>query len=131
MQKSHKKISGQFLRYAIAAGAGYFFDIITLFLLHEIFGVHYLIAAATGFVIGLVVLYVLTKLFVFGDSKIKSKALEFALFTIIGVIGLIILSISMWILTGLIEINYLLSKIISTVFVYTWNFLARRSLYHD
>ena len=131
MRDDRKRIIVQFARYFGVAGIGYVFDFGTLLVLHELLHVHYLIAAATGFIVGLVVLYVLSNLYVFKDSKIKSKSLEFGIFALIGVIGLGILSVSMWILTGLLGINYLLSKIVGTIFVYTWNFFARRAMYHN
>jgi putative flippase GtrA len=73
----------------------------------------------------------MSNIFVFKDSKIKSKSLEIGIFALIGIIGLGILSIAMWVFTGLLGINYLLSKIIGTVFVYAWNFFARRAMYHN
>lgn len=130
MKESHKKIAGQFTRYFAVAGIGYIFDFCTLLLLREFFGVNYLIAAASGFIVGLIVLYILSNLFVFKDSKIQSKSLEFGIFALIGIIGLGILSVSMWVFTGLLGLNYLLSKIVGTIFVYAWNFFARRAMYH-
>ncbi|QQG50906.1 MAG: GtrA family protein [Candidatus Saccharibacteria bacterium] len=125
------KISKQFARYFGAALVGYVIDFGTLILLHEIFHVHYLIAASSGFVAGLCVLFVLSNKYVFGQSKLSSKAAEFSLFAIIGLVGLLILNAGMWLLTDVSGLNYILSKILATVLVYIWNFFARRSLYHD
>lgn len=130
MQKL-RRISVQFIRYFGVALVGYVFDFGTLILLHELLHVHYLIAATCGFIIGLIVLYILSNKYVFGESKIKSKSAEFGLFALIGLIGLAILNLLMWIFTDFFLINYIVSKIIATVFVYMWNFFARRSLYHD
>jgi putative flippase GtrA len=57
--------------------------------------------------------------------------MNFGLFGLIGLIGLGILSLLMWLLTGGLGLNYVLSKIVATAFVYAWNFLARRAMYHD
>jgi putative flippase GtrA len=124
-------VSAQFGRYLAAALVGYCFDFGTLILLHGILHVNYLLATTCGFIFGLVVIYILSDMYVFGKSKIKSRTTEFGLFTLIGVIGLGILDLLMWIFTGKLGVNYILSKIIATVFVYAWNFLARRSLYHS
>jgi putative flippase GtrA len=126
-----KGFSYQFIRYFIVAFIGYCFDFGTLIILHELLSVHYLIAASCGFVLGLVVVYILSSKYVFGESKIKSKSTEFGLFALIGVIGLGILNILMWVFTDIFLVNYIVSKVFATVFVYVWNFLARRSLYHD
>lgn len=124
-------IAKQFQRYFGAALVGYGFDFGTLVLLHTMLHVHYLLATTCGFIVGLVVLYVLSNRFVFGKSKIASKKIEFGVFALIGIFGLGILNLLMWILTGELGMNYILSKIIATVFVYAWNFFARRTLYHN
>lgn len=126
-----KKIARQFVRYFFVAGLGYIVDFSTLFILHEVFKVHYLLSAGAGFILGLIVVYIMSSIFVFKNSKIKSRSLEIGLFVFIGVIGLLFLSLIMWVLTGLLGISYIISKIIATVFVYAWNFFARRSLYHN
>lgn len=124
-------ISKQLFRYLSAAIVGYIFDFGTLILLHEIFNIHYLVAAASGFVVGLVVVYFLSTMYVFGESKIKSKQKEFSIFAVIGLVGLGVLTLLMWIMTDLLGINYLVSKVFATVLVYVWNFFARRSLYYN
>ena len=127
----HKKLIGQFWRYFIGAGVGYLFDFGTLILLTEVFSVNYLLSAIIGFTIGLIVVFVISRRFVFGESKLQSKSVEFGLFAIIGIGGLGILTLLMWLLTDVASINYIVSKVLATVIVYTWNFFVRRSLYHN
>lgn len=127
----YQKLTKQFVRYFGVALVGYFVDFGSLILFHEIMHLHYLLAASIGFVFGLIVVYILSNRYVFGKSKIQSKSTEFAVFASIGVIGLGILNLLMWIMTDQFHINYLISKIVATFFVYAWNFFARRSLYHD
>jgi len=110
---------------------GYVFDFGILILLTSVFNLHYLIGASAGFIIGLIVVYILSNKFVFGESKIKSAKIQFALFAIIGVVGLLLLNALMWLFTDILGVMYIVSKVIATVFVYAWNFLARRSLYKD
>ncbi len=127
----HTKLVKQFWRYFIGAGIGYLFDFGTLVLLTEVFSVNYLLSAIIGFTVGLIVVFIISKRFVFGDSKLQSKSLEFGLFAVIGVGGLGILTLLMWLLTDLASINYIISKIVATTIVYTWNFFVRRALYHN
>ncbi len=127
----HKKLAQQFMRYFLVAGLGYIVDFSILYILHEFAHLHYLTSAAVSFLCGLIVVYVMSSIFVFSNSKLKSKSLEFGAFTLIGIVGLGILSISMWTLTGLLGINYLIAKVAATVGVYIWNFFARRALYHN
>jgi putative flippase GtrA len=129
--KSMRNLSIQFARYFGVALVGYVFDFGTMILLHELLHIHYLIAATCGFIIGLIVVYFLSNKYVFGESKIKSKSAEFGLFALIGLVGLGILNVLMWVFTDYFLVNYIISKIIATMFVYIWNFFARRSLYHE
>lgn len=125
-----KKLAIQFTKYFGVAGVGYIVDFGTMVLLKEIFHFHYLISAILSFILGLVVVYILSSRYVFGESKLSSRRKEFALFTLIGLVGLGLLSLLMWVLTDSLNIDYMLSKIIATVVVYMWNFFARRTLYH-
>lgn len=130
-QIKSNSITHQFSRYFVVAGIGYVVDFGALYVLHEFFGVYYLFAAMTSFTLGLIVVYMLSSLFVFTDSKIKSKFLEVGIFSLIGVIGLGILTVLLGILTGILGINYLVSKLVATIVVYAWNFFARRTMYHN
>ena len=127
----HRHITSQFVKYLAVAFIGLIVDFGTLVLLREVAGVHYLIAAAGGFLAGLAINYLLSNRYVFGDPKIKSHAMNFGLFGLIGLVGLGILSLLMWAFTDGLNINYIVSKVLATIFVYMWNFFARRSLYHN
>jgi putative flippase GtrA len=56
----------------------------------------------------------------------ENRLLEFLLFTLIGFVGLGLNELFLWILTDLLLIYYLLSKIITAIIVYLWNFFARK-----
>lgn len=127
----NKKFLKQFSLYFATALLGYLVDFGTLVLLTELFNVHYLVAASSGFILGLICTYILSTRFVFGNSKLNSKKAEFSLFAIIGIVGLALLNILMWLFTDIIGFNYIVSKVVATVFVYMWNFFARRALYYN
>lgn len=127
----HYPILHQFMRYFGAALIGFGVDFGTLVALKELLGLHYLIAATGGFLAGLIVVFILSNRYVFGESKIKSNSVAFGLFTLIGLVGLLVLNVLMWFLTDMIHFNYIVSKVVATIFVYAWNFFARRTLYHN
>jgi len=126
-----KDIFRQFYTYFGAAGVGYIVDVLILITLKELFGVNYIIAAGVGFIAGIIVLYFLGNKYVFSNPKSESRAKVFSLFVLIGLVGLVILGLLMWLFTANFGLNYIFSKIIATVFVYLWNFFARRSLYNN
>jgi len=127
----HAKLIRQFVRYFGVALVGLAVDFGTLVLLHEVAGVYYLYAAIAGFVAGLIVNYTLSSRYVFKDSKLSSRWMEFVSFGMIGLVGLGLLSASMWLLTDVMHVHYILSKVLATVVVFIWNFVGRKALYHN
>ena len=124
-------LASQFVKYFGVALIGYVADFSSMIICKQIIGLNYLAAAAIGFLIGLAIVYLLSGKYVFGEPKIKNKYGDFFAFAIVGIVGLGILSILMWLLTGVAGVNYIVAKILSTVIVYVWNFFARRSLYES
>lgn len=117
-------------RYAFVAGLGLMVDFGTVIFAKQLLGLHYLVAACAGFLLGLIVTYILSNSLVFGQPKGDKRKL-FILFALIGLVGLGILNLIMWALTGGIGLNYIVSKALATVVVFMWNFFARKSLYKE
>ena len=113
----------QFIRYIFVGGAAFIADAASLWLISLI--AHYLIATAAAFIIGLIVNFTLSKLFVFTDNA-HNKAAEFITYGIIGVIGLGITELLMYLFTEKLGLYFMLSKIITAVLVLVWNFAARK-----
>ena len=116
----------QLFRYTFVGGLAFIVDFGTLYLLTEFINVHYLISAAAAFILGLLTNYFLSVKWVFSSRTIDSRGIEFLLFAVIGLIGLGLNELFLWVFTDLFSIYYLFSKIITAVFVYLWNFLARK-----
>ena len=118
----------QLLRYTFVGGFAFFIDFGTLFILTEYFNIYYLVSAGIAFVFGLVINYFLSVKWVFNSRTLDNRLLEFILFTGIGLVGLGLNELFLWVLTDVFVIYYLLSKIITTIIVYFWNFFARKIL---
>lgn len=130
LYSSTNNIFIQLFRYLFVGGTAFVVDFGLLAALTELFGIPYYISAAAGFIGGLTVNYVLSIIWVF-DSAAKSKRdrmVEFLVFAIIGVVGLGLNALIIWFFTEKIGIHYMISKIISTITVFVWNFLGRRTL---
>lgn len=118
----------QLLRYTIVGGFAFIVDIGTLYILTEYFNVYYLLSACIAFILGLIINYILSVKWVFKHRAMNNRKLEFLLFTLIGIFGLMLNEFFLWIFTDILLIYYLLSKIITVAIVYLWNFFARKIL---
>lgn len=116
----------QLFRYTFVGGIAFIFDFGSLYVLTEIYNIHYMISAAIAFLIGLSINYYLSIVWVFKKRSLKSKSLEFSIFMLIGLVGLILNELFIWIFTEIANIYYLNSKILSTFLVYLWNFFIRK-----
>ena len=116
----------QLLRYGFVGGVAFVADYGTLFLLTHYAGMHYLWSAAVAFAIGLTVNYLLSISWVFNRNRSAKPWVEFMVFTLIGVVGLGLNELIMYVATDLLSMHYMLSKLISTALVFCWNFFARK-----
>jgi putative flippase GtrA len=116
----------QLFRYTFVGGFAFVVDFGTLFTLTELMGIHYLVSAALAFLLGLTTNYALSVLWVFDKRKVTSRWVEYLVFGFIGIIGLGMNELFIWFFTERIHFHYLISKIVSTAFVYFWNFFARK-----
>jgi putative flippase GtrA len=116
----------QLFRYTIVGGLAFFADFGLLFIFTEFLKLHYLLSGALSFSVGLLVNYFLSKKWVFNRKKLNNLFLEFFIFAVIGIIGLGINEIALWFFTEKIHFYYLFSKIAAAIFVYLWNFTARK-----
>lgn len=119
----------QFLRYVFVGGIAAVTNIGLLYICTDLLKVYYLISNVIGFMGGLSVNYLLSKKLVFAAEEQINKTLEFTIYAAIGVVGLGLDTLLMWIFTSKMGIYYLISKIISTGLVFIWNFGARKVLY--
>ena len=126
-KKSHKTHI-QLFRYALVGGCAYVVDFGALYLLTDHIKMHYLLSAAIAFTLGLITNYILSILWVFSNRTVSNKQMEFLIFALIGVVGLGFNEITLWFFTGIVHLHYLVSKLISTVFVFFWNFFVRKKV---
>ena len=125
-QSAPNALFQQLGRYTFVGAIAFAFDFVSLFALTHFGGVHYLVAAGISFLIGLFVNYALSIKWVFTRRSIGDKRIEFLLFAGIGLAGLGLNELLIWIFTEIARLHYLVSKIVSTVFVYFGNFFARK-----
>lgn len=123
----------EFLRYVVVGGIAFLADFGALVGAQELFlkqfswGLY--AATVVGFIVGLAVNYFLSLLFVFVAAKDRGKGRSvsaFLIFGIIGLVGLGLTELGMWIGVALLAWNYMVVKVLVTGAVLMWNYLGRK-----
>ena len=100
----------------------------TLFMvLFEWIGVWYIAANTAGFALGVYINYTLSTIFVFKGQSTKTWS-EFIIFTIIGLVGLAVSNITLYLTIDIMGLGGGISKIIAICSAFFWNFFARKFL---
>lgn len=116
----------QFIRYVGVGGFSFAVDFTCLYFLTEHLGLHYLISATFAFCAGLFTNYLLCLLWVFDFRRMANRMHEFLVFGAIGIAGLLLNNLLLWLLTDFAGLHYLLSKVFSAAFILFFNFSLRR-----
>lgn len=122
----------QFFRYCFVGSFAAVLDTGLVVYLTSYLNVYYIISVTGGFVLGLIINYLLSSIWVFhrGLSSVsKSRHLtDIILFGVIGIIGLVMTIIIVWLLYDKLNFSILISKIIAVIIVLFWNFFGRKYL---
>jgi putative flippase GtrA len=119
-------ISIQAFRYVLAGTLAYMIDYSTLIMLTHVFKIYYLISAAIAFLLGAATSYILNVTWVFDGRIFKNRYLEASIFLAIVITGLFLNHFCILFFTETVKLHYLVSKLISTIFVGWLNFSARK-----
>ena len=129
----------QMIRFALVGAVATVFDYAVLLILYDVFHVSQWISVAAGYGVGLIVCYIFSIVWVFPYRSISNKRVEFALFMIIGVVGLVLTEIVVEVtlrimslmpsltasLSGAMRISA--AKLIAIIIVFFFNFWARKA----
>lgn len=118
----------QFVQYALVGGVAFVFDFVALFLLTERVGLHYLVSASIAFLLGLTTNYLLCIFWIFDYRALKNLAHEFAIFSLIGLAGLLLNGSLIFLLTEFLGLHYLVARAQAAVLILLFNFSLKRFL---
>lgn len=129
-QADRRKLTAEFFRYFFVSVLALAVDMASLLLAAEY--VHYLVAATLGFLLGATVSYSLAVRWVFDRRRLRSAPrAEFAVYALIGVIGLAINNLSIFFAVESFGSSLWLAKAIAAVTTFLFNFSARKwGLFH-
>jgi putative flippase GtrA len=115
-------------RYLAASALALGVDFGTYVGLIRLAGVHYLIAAPIGFALGLATIYLLSIRWVFRERRVADRREEFALFAVIGVAGMALNQLIIYVAVTFLAASPELAKILSAGIVFCFNFISRKLL---
>ncbi len=118
----------EFIRYFAASLVALVVDFGILTYLTGVLNIDYLISGAIAFFLGLAIVYTLSVLWVFDRRSVRTPFVEFIIFAAIGIAGLFLNEVVLWLFTGVFGMFYLISKCLSVVLVFMWNYIARKFL---
>lgn len=136
INEKYKKLFFEFFRYAVVGGIAFLVDSAVLSLLKELVlnkgsSIELFICTASGFVAGLITNYILSLVFVFKKSENKGNAKSvsgFIVFTFVGIVGLGLTELGMYVGVFLLNWHYLFTKILVAAIVLLWNYVGRKLL---
>ena len=121
-----KELLIQIFKFGIVGVIATLIDFIFLYIFRDLVGLSLLISNTLSFCISVIYNYIASIIFVFNVNKNKDSKKTFVLFIIFSVIGLGISNVLLEIFTNIFNLYYLISKIISTIVVMTFNFITRK-----
>lgn len=131
-----KDVIRQFIRYLLVGGLASAADVSLFYIFTGIFGANHILSNTVSFTIGLLINYFLSREWVFGHSGHRVGR-DFLIFSVIGVIGLCLSNLILYILLdcrilflllGFAGKNIVLfaAKLAAVLTVLFWNFSARK-----
>jgi putative flippase GtrA len=116
----------QLFRYGTVTVISSVIDFGILYFLTETFGIHYLVSAVIAYTIGLIVNYALSIIWVFHKKKLKSRVMEFVIFSLIGLLGMGLNELLLWVFTDILQLYFMVSRLISAVIGFGLKYLLRK-----
>ncbi len=116
----------ELFRYFVVSAISFVFDFGLLYVLTDMVHIYYLISATISYGTGMIVSYLLSVRWAFAKRSMDNKAAEFGIFVAIGIAGMGLNALILWVWTGLLGLHYMLGRIVSAIIGYVWKFVARK-----
>lgn len=121
-----RKLINQLFKFGLVGGIAFLIDYGLLFICTEWFGIYYFISSIISFSVSVIFNYVASVLWVFDVDQKKSKTKNFIIFIALSIVGLGINQIIMYYGVEVLNLYYMLIKLIATFIVMIFNFITRK-----
>jgi putative flippase GtrA len=126
--KASGGVADEGFRYLVASAVALGIDMAALGGLVYLVGMHYLLAAPLGFAAGLALIYLLSVRWVFAERRLADRRIEFAVFALIGLAGIAINELVIYVGVERFSLSPVQAKIPSAALVFCFNFASRKLL---
>lgn len=116
----------QIFKFCIVGVIATIIDFIFLYIFKDLVGFSLLISNTLSFTISVIYNYIASIIFVFNIDRGKNSKKVFIKFIIFSIIGLGISNILLKLLVNILDIYYLIAKVITTIVVMIFNFITRK-----
>jgi putative flippase GtrA len=113
-------------RYLVASAVALAVDAGVYMALIRLANVHYLTAAPAGYSLGILVIYLLSTRWVFSNRRLISVRSEFFIFTLIGIAGMLLNQLVIYVCVESLSTSFELAKLASAAIVFGANFSGRK-----
>jgi putative flippase GtrA len=120
----------QGVKYFVVGGICTILDFSLLYIFTKIFGIYYLVSSIFSFLAGVILNYILSSYWVFKVHIVENKTYEFLGYLLISLVGLALNTGSIWFLSTMFGIYFMISKLLATSVTYFWNFFGRKYILH-
>jgi len=112
----------RFVQYTLVGMSTFALDLFLLFILTDLLRIHYVLSAGLAFLIAISINYFLSRRFVFAGT-LRSIHAGYTIFLAISGAGLLLVVVLMYVAVDILNINYLLSRVLIAGIVGIWNYL--------
>lgn len=126
LSSKKEKLLVQIFKFGIVGVVATVIDFIFLYVFSEVCHLPIIVANTLSFVISVIYNYWASLTFVFDVKANKDKRKQFIVFVIFSIMGLVINNLLVYIITDVLGVYYMLSKVVATLVVMVFNFVTRK-----
>lgn len=121
----------QYCKFAAVGITSLMVDYVFMVFLTEntVFGLDYFKACAFSYTVSVFVNYFLSMKYVFQGRADMGKVKEASIFFVLSLVGLFLNQIIMWVAVEVLQLYYVVAKLLSTLLVTNYNFISRKKFF--
>ncbi len=112
----------RFFKYTSVGVSTFLLDLALLFVLTDACNINYVLSAGISFLLAVSINYFLSRRFVFQGS-VRDVQSGYFFFIGIALVGLLFVTVGMYLLVSVVGMYYLLARVLVAVFTGFWNYL--------